>query len=501
MKFHFCHDEAWGRPEPRRRRCESLTLRALLLLLLAPLATTIRADDTPVADFFNVLAPTGADPFVIRHTDGFYYAAASTGSELTLIRSRALSTLGAGERKTVWTPPATGPASKHLWAPEIHRLRGRWYIHFAADDGDNANHRMYVLENPSDDPFRGRFTPKGKLADPALDRWAIDGTVLPLGDRLYFLWSGWEGTEDVRQDLFIAPMRDPWTLSGPRVAIARPTFDWETRGAPPAVNEGPQALVRDGRVLVAFSASGSWTDHYNLGLLWARADADLLDPKSWTKLPDPVFASTDKVLAPGHGSFVASPDGREDWHVYHAARHPGAGWSRLIRAQPFTWGADGFPIFGAPADPDRPIALPSGEPPRRRHEAESARIEPPCRVEQAPNASAGAAVALVAGRSGQPPSSLTFEVHADRAGEHILAIRFDTADRQRDRGGRSSSAPHRLAVNDGLPRPVAFPGNGPGLWSNAFARVTLNEGVNRLRFLPGDRATRIDAIDVVPEIP
>ena len=56
---------------------------------------------------------------------------------------------------TVWTPPATGPYSKDIWAPEIHFLQNKWYIYFAADDGDNKNHRIYVLENSSADPLSG----------------------------------------------------------------------------------------------------------------------------------------------------------------------------------------------------------------------------------------------------------------------------------------------------------------------------------------------------------
>ena len=115
----------------------------------------------------------------------------------------------------------SGPNSRNIWAPELHRLRGKWYVYFAADDGQNRNHRMFALENASEDPFEGTFVEKGRVFDPAADRWAIDGTAIDLNGRLYFLWSGWEGTEDVDQRLYIAPMSDPWTISGPRVEISR----------------------------------------------------------------------------------------------------------------------------------------------------------------------------------------------------------------------------------------------------------------------------------------
>jgi GH43 family beta-xylosidase len=46
--------------------------------------------------------------------------------------------------------------SKELWAPELHFIKGKWYMYFAADDGNNNNHRIYVLENPTADPTARR---------------------------------------------------------------------------------------------------------------------------------------------------------------------------------------------------------------------------------------------------------------------------------------------------------------------------------------------------------
>jgi len=36
-------------------------------------------------------------------------------------------------------------------------------MYFAADDGSNKNHRMYVVENPSPDPMEGTWEFKGKV--------------------------------------------------------------------------------------------------------------------------------------------------------------------------------------------------------------------------------------------------------------------------------------------------------------------------------------------------
>lgn len=461
-------------------------------LVVAAWAVPVRGDGgADVDDFYNVVAPAGADPWVIRHGDGRYYATITTGWNVTLCRSETLSGLGGAERKVIWTPPRDGPASKNLWAPEIHRIGSRWYVYYAADDGDNAHHRMYVLENDSEDPFEGTFAFKGKIADPVEDRWAIDGTVLQLGERLYFVWSGWEGDVDVRQDIYIAPMRNPWTLDGPRAAISRPTLPWEVRGGPPGVNEGPQVLVRDDRVFIVYSASGSWTDHYCLGLLRASADDDLLSPASWTKHPRPVFVGGNGVFGPGHCSFVASPDGSEDWIVYHSARYQGSGWTRLLRAQRFGWSEDGLPDFGRPAPPDRPIPLPSGEPRRRRFEAEDARREGDAHAVVRDGASAGSAV----GGMDAAGSALTFEVTAEDAGTYLAVIRYGGEPPKRER------VAHRLDVNGGPAGELRYEHSGRGGWSNAFVRLELAAGMNRVRFAGGGHPVELDCLDLIRERP
>lgn len=323
--------------------------------------------------FTNPLLRSGADPWAITK-DGFYFYMHTTGDNLTIWKTRNLADLKRAEKRVVWTPPATGPYSKDIWAPELHFLRGRWYIYFAADAGRNESHRLWVLENASPDPLRGEWVMKGKLADPS-DKWAIDGSVFEHGGRLYLIWSGWEGDENGTQNIYIAAMKDPWTIEGRRVRISTPTYPWEKFGDidvkrdpdnPPHVdvNEGPQILKRGDKIFLVYSASGCWTEHYSLGMLTASADSDLLAPDSWKKTPNPVFESSPEARAygAGHNSFFQSPDGKEDWILYHANSEPnqGCGRYRSPRAQRFTWKADGTPDFGRPVPVGRPIRMPSG---------------------------------------------------------------------------------------------------------------------------------------------
>jgi GH43 family beta-xylosidase len=244
-------------------------------------------------------------------------------------------------------------------------------LYFAADDGVNENHRIYVLENENKDPIKGEWVFKGQVTDPS-NKWAIDASVFKYRGIWYMAWSGWEGNANRQQDIYIARMKNPWTIKGPRVRISSPVLDWETHGDlndplnPPhvSVNEGPQWLRNKKKLFIVYSASGCWTDHYGLGLLTFRGNRNLLDSASWQKKPLPVFSTSveDSVFAPGHNSFFKSPDGKEDWILYHANPGPGmgCGQARSPRAQKFTWNPDGSPNFGKPVKLGILYTVPSG---------------------------------------------------------------------------------------------------------------------------------------------
>ncbi len=311
----------------------------------------------PADTFTNPVCESGADPWVVRWRGAYYYCHSRAGS-VCVSRAERLHEVGRRPAAVVWAPAPGRPYSRHLWAPELHHLDGRFYIYVAADDGRNRTHRMYVLRGHAEDPQRP-FELLGRIADPA-DRWAIDGTVLTLAEgRRYFVWSGWEGEANVAQSLYIAPMSEPWTIDGCRVRISSPEHPWEANDRP-HVNEGPSVLrSRDGEVFLVYSAGGSWTDEYCLGLL-RLVGADPMQPSSWVKARHPVFARSGQVFGPGHACFVRSPDGSQDWIVYHAARHKGAGWKRDVRMQRFGWNSDGSPSFGTPVPPGTAIPVPSG---------------------------------------------------------------------------------------------------------------------------------------------
>lgn len=316
-------------------------------------------------NFVNPIAE-GADPCVIRHGDQYIWCQSSGNRGVALWVSDRLTSLGT--RHVVWTAPESGPYSKEVWAPELQFIDGKFYIYVAASDGKNANHLAYALESEGSDPLgpykiHGPFA-TGEGADgKSPNIWAIDMVAFKSGGKLYAIWSGWDKPGSDQQYLYIAPMKSPVELAGPRVLLAKnDTYLWERteeKEGSRGLAEGPQILENEGRTFLIYSTAASWLPTYKLGLM-ELTGKDPLDPASWKKHREPVFRSTETTFGVGHGGFVKSPDDKEWWQVYHAKRDRKGNWMRSIFVQPFTF-KSGFPDFGQPVAPGSTLPRPSGE--------------------------------------------------------------------------------------------------------------------------------------------
>jgi GH43 family beta-xylosidase len=324
--------------------------------ILSAFLMTLMAVSASAASIQNPLIQQRADPHLTRDGLGRYYFTATVPEydRIVLRASDTIAGLATAEEKIIWRKHPSGIMAAHIWAPEIHRIDGKWYIYFTAGRSDDIwAIRLYVLENASADPMRGTWIEKGQL-ETAFESFTLDATTFEHRGQRYLVWAQRPlEPRDAGTDIYIARMKNPWTIEGPQVSISSPTLEWETRGF--KVNEAPAVIVRNGRVFIAYSASA--TDaNYCMGLLTARDDAELVDRKSWTKSQRPVFASSERngQFGPGHNTFLVAEDGKTDLLVYHARNYakingdPLEDPNRHTRVQTLGWKPDGAPDFGEP---------------------------------------------------------------------------------------------------------------------------------------------------------
>ena len=280
------------------------------------------------ANYQNPFITERADPFVVRGSDDYYYFTASYpayGSvdkgydRIVLRQSTTVAGLANAEEKTVWEAHSSGIMAKHIWAPEMHEIGGKWYIFFAAGaSSDIWAIRPYVLRC-SGDPMTGSWTECGQMQASAGDTdsftsFSLDMTYFENNGHHYVIWAEIKGDSS----LFMAEIdpAEPWKLISRSILLTKPEYDWEKVNH--RVNEGAAVLKANGKVYVFFSASGTGSE-YCVGRMEAAADADLMDTKSWTKLKEPVLTSADVPgeSGPGHNSFVTDEYGNV-LIVYHA---------------------------------------------------------------------------------------------------------------------------------------------------------------------------------------
>ncbi len=270
----------------------------------------------------NPFIPQRADPYIVKGPDGFYYFTASypafynvdSGYDRIILRkSETVTGLKAAEEHTIWKAHKTGNMAKHIWAPELHFINGKWYIFFAAGDSDNVwNIRPYVLECKGTDPITDAWEEKGKmqaLADDAFSfvDFSLDMTYFESNTKHYLIWAQKLGDSS----LFMAEINpdEPWKLISKPMLLTKPEYDWEKVRF--AVNEGPAVLKTEDKIFIFFSASGTG-EEYCMGMLYANKNTDLMNISSWEKLPHPVFETKDLVgeAGPGHNSFVVDENGK-----------------------------------------------------------------------------------------------------------------------------------------------------------------------------------------------
>ena len=278
-----------------------------------------------------------ADPYIVDGENGYYYFTASYpayGSvdkgydRIILRRSNTVGGLASAEEKTIWKAHSSGILSKHIWAPEMHKIGGSWYMFFAAGASDNIwAIRPYVLKCDGE-PFTGNWTECGQMQASSGDSesfkgFSLDMTYFENNGRHYVIWAEIKGDSS----LFMAEIdpSQPWKLISKPIMLTKPEYNWEKVNN--RVNEGAAVLKTDKKIYVFFSASGTGSE-YCVGRLQADINSNLMDISSWTKLREPVLQTADlkDQSGPGHNCFVRNEKG-DLLIVYHArpANHASQG--------------------------------------------------------------------------------------------------------------------------------------------------------------------------------
>ena len=303
-------------------------------------------------EYNNPLVYQRADPYCYLHTDGYYYFTASVPQYdlIEIRRAKTLNYLEHADSRIIWKKHFSGRMGSHIWAPELHRIDGAWYIYFAAGDAEEVwNIRVYALVCHDENPMKGRWDECGMI-DVGEESFSLDMTTFVHKGQRYNLWA--QTTESVPySSVYIAKFKNALERESAPMLLTTPEYEWEKRGI--WVNEGPAVLIRNGKIFVTYSAANTGAN-YCMGLMWCDENADPMDKSAWHKSDKPVFRTSAEngQYGPGHNSFTT--DGGRDIMLYHARSYerikgdPLHDPNRHARAMVVEYDENGFPGFGEP---------------------------------------------------------------------------------------------------------------------------------------------------------
>lgn len=309
-----------------------------------------------------------ADPCIAKWNEKYYFIAtndADGNHTLYMREADTIPELIKAEEVLILDSNTYEGIAGLLWAPEFHIIEENLYIFHAATPGEFFHEECHVMKlrkggNPmcaADWSRPQRVVKKdGTFLCEAGKTISLDMTNFEVNGGYYVAWSERQFLPvDLGAWIYIAKVdsREPWKLITDPVLLTKPDYGWANNHV--FVDEGPFALIRNGKLFLTFS-SALVDATYVVGLLTADKDADLLNPKSWTKTNYPILTSRSipGEYGPGHNAYVIDDNGTT-WNAYHA--RPGVEGPRSSGIRRVHYDIDGYPVLDLPEYKDLNKAL------------------------------------------------------------------------------------------------------------------------------------------------
>ncbi len=254
-----------------------------------------------------------ADPFILAEDGVYYMYGTSSDNGIAVVVSKDLETwyVPGGKDIHFALNAEDSYGSKWFWAPEVYHIGEFYYMFYSAEE-----HVCIARGKSPLGPFRQ------DEKKPVFDEKGIDCTLFMDSDGTpYMFWVRFNNGNEIwsarlESDLMHA-------RKGTESFCVRMSQDWEKKW--PAVNEGPEVVLRDGRYYLTYSANSYESQDYAVG--YATADRIGGQWKKYRK--NPILRRPGSLVGTGHHAFFRDFDGR-DRIVFHSHRDSGHVHPRII---------------------------------------------------------------------------------------------------------------------------------------------------------------------------
>lgn len=307
------------------------------------------------------LAIDRADPCVYRYNGAYYFIAtndADGNHSISVRKADSIPELKDAEEHLILDSVTYPHVGGLLWAPEFHEVGGKLYIFHACTPKEFGDEESHVTAYN----YSGDLTEKSSWEMPIKVQKpdgsplytvgiTLDMTTFESGGDTYAVWSQRQFNPcDLGAWLYIAKLdqKEPWKLTTEPVLLSMPELGWQNNHT--LVDEGPFALIRDGKIYLTFSSALVDTT-YCVGMFTADLGADLLDISNWHKTGYPLLssASVEGEYGPGHNAYCIDEYG-DIWNTYHA--RPGVNGPRSSGIRRVHIGFDGEPVLDMTEEKD-----------------------------------------------------------------------------------------------------------------------------------------------------